>query len=48
MTGEYHIKLQSNTTPFALTTSRRIAIPLRPQVKTEFERMEMLGVIAKV
>ena len=28
MTGEYHIKLQSHTTPFALMTPRRIAIPL--------------------
>ena len=48
MTGEYQIKLQPNATPFALTTPRRIAIPLRPQVKTELERMEKLGVIAKV
>ena len=48
MTGEYHIKLQPHTTPFALTTPRRIAIPLRPQVKEELQRMEKLGVIAKV
>ena len=48
MTGEYRIKLQPHTTPFALTTPRRIAIPLRPRVKEELERMEKLGVIAKV
>ena len=44
MTGEYHIKLQPCTTPFALTTLRRIAIPLRPRVKEELQRMEKLGV----
>ena len=48
MTGEYQIKIQPNTMPFALTTPGRIAIPLRPQVKTKLERMEKLGVIAKV
>ena len=48
MTGEYHIKLQPHTTPFSLTTPRRIAIPLRPRVKEELQRMEKLGVIAKV
>ena len=48
MTGEYQIKIQPNTIPFALITPRRIAIPLRPQVKTELGRMEKLGVIAKV
>ena len=48
MTGEYQIKIQPNIMPFALITPRRIAIPLRPQVKTELERMEKLGVIAKV
>ena len=49
MTGEYQIKLKPNTTPFALlTTPRQIATPLRPQTKQELERMEKLGVIAKV
>ena len=48
MTGEYHIKLLPHTTPFALMTPRRIAIPLRPKVKEELRRMEKLGVIAKV
>ena len=41
MTGEYRIKLQPHTTPFALTTPRRIAITLRPHVKEELERMEL-------
>ena len=45
MTGEHHIKLQTRTTPFALTTPRRT---LRPCVKEELERMEKLGVTAKV
>ena len=48
MTGEYHIKLQPHTTPFALTTLIRIAIPLRLLVKEELQRIEILGVIAKV
>ena len=37
MTGEYHIKLQSNATPFTLTSPRRIAIPLTPQVEKELQ-----------
>ena len=41
MTGEYRIKLQPHTTPFALTTPQGIAIPLRPRVKEELERMEL-------
>ena len=48
MTGKYQIKLQPKTTPFALITPRLIAIPLKPQVKKELERMEKLGIIAKV
>ena len=46
--GEYHIKLKPNTTPFVLTTPRRIAVPLQPKVKAELQRMEKMGVIRKV
>ena len=48
MEGAYHIKLQPNAEPFALSTPRRIALPLLPKVKQELERMEKMGVISKV
>ena len=46
--GEYKIKLQKGATPFALTCPRRVAIPLLKPVEQELQRMEELGVIAKV
>ena len=48
MEGVYHIKLQPEAEPFALSTLRRIALPLLPKVKQELERMEKMGVISKV
>ena len=48
MEGAYHIKLQLDAEPFALSTPRRIALPLLPKVKQELERMEKMGVISKV
>ena len=45
---EYHICLKENSKPFALSTPRRIAIPLLPKVKEELSRMEALDVISKV
>ena len=48
MEGAYHIKLQPDAEPFALSTPRRIALPLLPKVKQELERMEKMGVISKV
>ena len=44
----YAIKLNENATPYALTTPRRVAIPLRPKVKEELQRMERLEVITKI
>ncbi len=44
----YTIKLCDDSQPFALTTPRRVAIPLLPKVKAELQRMEDLGVISKV
>ena len=41
----YKIQIVPDTKPFALTTSRRVAVPLLPKVKAELERMEKLGVI---
>ena len=48
LTDNYSIKLQSNSEPYALTTPRRVAIPLLPKVETELQRMLQLGVIEKV
>ena len=39
------IKLREGAKPFALSTPRRVAIPLLPAVKKELNRMEQLGVI---
>ena len=44
----YTIKLQNNCQPYALTTPRRVAIPLLPKVETELQRMLQLGVIERV
>ena len=46
--GEYTIQLQDGAKPFALSTPRRVAIPLLKSVKQELQRMENLGVIARV
>ena len=46
--GEFSIKLKPDSTPFALTTPRRVATPLLNKVKAELERMENMGVVSKV
>ena len=46
--GEFSIKLTPGSTPYAITTPRRVALPLMPKVKEELQRMENLGVISKV
>ena len=46
--GEFKITLKPDSTPFALTTPCRVALPLMSKVKAELERMENLGVISKV
>ena len=43
--GDYTICLEEGAKPFAVTTPRRVAISLLPQVKTELERMEQLKMI---
>ena len=48
ITGEYHISLQDGAKPFAISTPRRIPLPLIPKVKQELERMEAMGVITRV
>ena len=40
LTGEYSIKLREGAQPYAVTTLRRIALPLLPKVKEELERLE--------
>ena len=46
--GKYHIQLKDDAQPFALSTLRRVALPLQPKVKSELQWMEQLGVISKV
>ena len=41
-------QLKSEAKPFALTTPRRIVVPLLPKVKEELQCMENMGVISKV
>ena len=46
--GDYNIQLEPGAKPFAISTPRRVAVPLLPAVKEELQRMESLGVIKKV
>ena len=48
MEGDYTIQLKEGAKPFALSTPRRVAIPLLGAVKEELQRMERLGVISKI
>ena len=48
MGESYTIKLKEGAVPYSLHVPRNVPIPQRPQVKTELERMESLGVISKV
>ena len=48
MNRAYQIKLKNDAKPFALSTPRRVAIPLLKAVEKELKRMEELGVIKKV
>ena len=45
---EYEISLKPGATPYSLYTPRNVALPLRPKVQEELNRMEALGVISKV
>jgi len=46
--GEYMIKLKPESKPYSLSVPRRVAVPLMGRVREELQRMERLGVIAKV
>ncbi len=46
--GDYTIQLKEGAKPYALSTPRPVAIPLTKPVRQELQRMEALGVIAKV
>ena len=45
---EYTIRLKPGATPYALSTARKVPIPLREKVHAELQRMQDLGVISKV
>ena len=44
----YSIPLTDGVKPFCLYTARNVALPIRPQVEAELQRMEDLGVIQRV
>ena len=44
----YVIKLKTDVKPYAMFTARNVPIPLCEKVRDELERMESMGVIAKV
>jgi len=46
--GEYVIKLKPESKPYSLSVPRRVAVPLMGRVREELQRMERMGVIAKV
>ncbi|XP_033730104.1 uncharacterized protein K02A2.6-like [Pecten maximus] len=46
--GEYKIELREDAKPYAITTARRVALPLLDKVKDELQRMEQQGVISPV
>ena len=46
--GEHTIQLEDDAKPFALSTLQRVVIPLPESVKQELQRMEDMGMIAKV
>lgn len=46
--GDYKIELEPGAKPYALSTPRRVAIPLMKAVEAELQRMEELGVFAQV
>lgn len=48
MEGGYNIVLRPDAKPFAVSTPRRVSLPLLPQIKEELHRMEQQGVISKV
>ncbi|KAL5017541.1 hypothetical protein ScPMuIL_007130 [Solemya velum] len=48
LNGEYEIRLGSDSKPVAVSTPRRIPLPLLDKVEVELKRMESLGVISPV
>ena len=45
---EYEIKLRPDSKPFIISVPRRVDIPIMGKVHAELEKMERLGVTAKV
>lgn len=44
----YKIELEPDAVPYALSSPRRVPLPLRDTVRAELDRMEKMGVISKV
>ena len=45
---EYYIEMREGVYPYAIFTPRNVPIPLHSKVQEELDRMEKMGVIAKV
>ena len=48
LSSPYKIRVKEDARPYALSTPRRIAIPLLPKVREELSRMESMDVIERV
>ena len=48
MVGDYHIRLKTDAKPFAVFTPRSVPVQLLPQVKTELDKLQSLGIIKHV
>ena len=48
LSSPYEIRVKEDARPYALSTPRRIAIPLLPKVREELSRMESMDVIERV
>ena len=48
MAQPYNIELEPDAAPFAISTPRRVALPLLPKVKDELDKLQELGVIRPV
>lgn len=46
--GDYCLRIRRDATPFAVTSPRRVPLPLYARTRDELQEMERLGVISRV